>query len=396
MLVSVPRDARAKLALSKASLIKHDDRFATYSFHFDHPLQPQERTALQFDITYEARGFTATTPNNSIVANGSFLTAGRCFPTLGYRRGYEIDDTSERKKHGLPPDANAGEDDDLAPEWANVDVTLSTENDQIALAPGRLVKEWAAIGRRYFHYRSDHPIHNNLIFASARYVVARTTAGNVKVEVYYHPDHRYNVARILKAASDSLRAFETSFGPYPQSQLRIAEAPAYWQFGGLAMPGLVLLSESRAFLIDARDPSLIDLVTRRTAHEVSHQWWGHYVTPAVVPGASTIIESLPRYSELLILDKRSVRRSLGFELDRYLTGRTADKNPEVPLTRVTDQAYLYYGKGAIVMNALKHLLGEATLNRALHNFVAAQGGPGHQPVIDDTNGPATSSSTTWR
>ena len=153
------------------------------------------------------------------------------------------------------------------------------------------------------------------------------------------------------------------------------------------MPGLVFLSESRAFLIDARDPSHIDLVTRRTAHEVAHQWWGHSVTPAVVPGASTIIESLPRYSELLVLDKRygrgQVRRSLQFELDRYLAGRAADKNTEVPLTRVTDQAYLYYGKGAIVMNALKELLGEETLNRALRNFVAAQSGPGHQPKIDD-------------
>jgi ABC-2 type transport system permease protein len=380
VLVSIPRDARAaKLSLSNANLTRHDERFATYTFHFDRPLQPHERAALQFDITYEDRGFTANAPDNSIVANGSFITAGRSLPTLGYRRGYEIGDPSERKKRGLPPDANAG-DDDLAAEWIGVDVTLSTESDQIALAPGRLTKEWSDGGRRYFHYQSDRPIHNNLIFASARYATAN--AGNVSV--YYHRDHRANVARILTAATRSLREFETSFGPYPQSQLRIAEAPSYWQFGGLAMPGLVFLSESRALLIDARDPARIDLVTRRTAHEVSHQWWGHHVTPSVVPGASTIIESLPRYSELLVLAKRSdVRRSLGFELDRYLTGRTADRNPEVPLTRVTDQAYLYYGKGAIVMNALKHLLGEDTLNRALRNFIAAHGGPGHQPVIDD-------------
>jgi ABC-type transport system involved in multi-copper enzyme maturation permease subunit len=380
VLVSIPRDARAaKLSLSNAKLTRHDERFATYTFHFDHPLQPHERAALQFDITYEKRGFTATTPDNSIATNGSFITAGRSLPVLGYRRGYEINDPSERKKRGLPPDPNAG-DDDLAAEWTAIDVTLSTERDQIALAPGRLTKEWSAGGRRYFHYQSASPIHNNLIFASARYAVA--SAGNVTV--YYHPDHRANVASILTAATRSLREFETSFGPYPQSQLRIAEAPGYWQFGGLAMPGLVFLSESRAFLIDARDPSRIDLITRRTAHEVSHQWWGHHVTPAVVPGASTIIESLPRYSELLVLAKRGdVRRSLGFELDRYLAGRTADRNPEVPLTRVTDQAYLYYGKGAIVMNALKHLLGEETLNRALRNFIAMQGGSDRQPVIDD-------------
>jgi ABC-2 type transport system permease protein len=392
VLVSVSRDADVNSLALPAAKVTRNERFATYDVQFAHPLQPGARTTLHFDLTYDHRGFSATAPDNSIATNGSFVGPTRCFPILGYRRGFEISDPIERKKHGLPPsaakDAEADlVDDDLGVEWTNVDITLSTAPDQIALAPGRLVKDWTADGRRYFHYRSDGPIHNSLIFASARYAVARSTAGKTAIEVYYHPAHQANVARILTAAADSLRVFENSFGPYPQSQLRIAEAPSYLQFGGLALPGLVFLSESRAFLIDARNPSQIDLVTRRTAHEVAHQWWGHHVTPAVVPGASAIIESLPRYSELLVLDKlygrAQVRRSLQFELDRYLTGRTSDKGPEVPLSRVDDQAYLYYGKGAIVMNALKELLGEATLNRALRAFVAAQGGPAHQPKIDD-------------
>jgi ABC-2 type transport system permease protein len=388
MLVSVPRDARVTTLTIPNANITRNDRFATYDVRFTHPLQPREHTTLQFDLAYEHRGFTAMAPDTNIAANGSFITPAHCFPILGYRRGYEIGDPIERKKRGLSPTIGEESDiEDVSAEWTNIDVTLSTARDQIALAPGRLINDSIANNRRYFHYRSDAPIHNNLIFASACYAVARAAAGKTQIEVYYDPAHRYNVDRILTAAADSIRVFENSFGPYPQSQLRIAEAPASAKFGGLAMPGLVFLSESRAFLIDARDPSNIDLVTRRTAHEVAHQWWGHSVTPAVVPGASTIIESLPRYSELLVLDKRygrgQVRRSLQFELDRYLAGRAGDTNVEAPLTRVTDQAYLYYGKGAIVMNALKHLLGEETLNRALRTFVAAQSGPGHQPKIDD-------------
>jgi ABC-2 type transport system permease protein len=388
VLISVPRDALvSNLTLPSATIIRNE-RFATYDVQFAHLLQPREHTTLNFDLTYEHRGFTATAADASIAANGSFITPAHCFPILGYRRGYEISDPIERKKRGLPPSPGEETDiEDLGVEWTNIDVTLSTSLDQIALSPGRLINDWTANNRRYFHYRSDAPIHDNLIFASARYAVARATAGRTQIEVYYDPAHRYNVDRILAAAADSLRVFESSFGPYSQSQLRIAEAPAYAKFGGLAMPGLVFLSESRAFLIDARDSSNIDLVARRTAHEVAHQWWGHSVTPAVVPGASTIIESLPRYSELLVLDKRygraQVRRSLQFELDRYLAGRIADEKTEVSLTRATDQAYLYYGKGAIVMNALKELLGEETLNRALRSFVAAQSGPAQQPKIDD-------------
>jgi len=388
VLISVPRDARVTALTIPNANVTRNERFATYEVRFKQPLQPHQHTALHFDLTYEHHGFTATAADTSITANGSFITPGHCFPILGYRRGYEISDPIERKKRGLPPSTGEASDlDDASAEWSNVDVTLSTSSDQIALAPGRLIDDRVANGRRFFHYRSDAPIHNNLIFSSARYAVARAAAGKTQIEVYYDPAHRFNVDRILSAATDSLRIFETSFGPYPQSQLRIAEAPAYARFGGLAMPGLVFLSESRAFLIDARDRSQIDLVARRTAHEVAHQWWGHSVTPAVADGASAIIESLPRYSELLVLDKRygcgQVRRSLQFELDRYLAGRAGDEKTEVPLTRVTDQAYLYYGKGAIVMNALKELLGEETLNRALRSFVAAQSGPAHQPKIDD-------------
>lgn len=389
VLISVPRDARVTALTIPNVTVTRNERFATYDLHFAHPLQPREHATLHFDLTYEHRGFSATAADTNIAANGSFITPTRCFPILGYRRGYEISDPIERKKRGLPSSASPDDDFDIdtSAEWTNVDVTLSTAPDQIALAPGRLIKEWTANGRRYFHYRSDTPIHNNLIFASARYAVARASEGKTQIEIYYDAAHCYNVDRMLTAAADSIRVFENAFGPYPQSQLRIAEAPAYARFGGLAMPGLVFLSESRAFLIDARDATQIDLVARRTAHEVAHQWWGHSVTPAVVPGASAIIESLPRYSELLVLGKRygrgQVRRSLQFELDRYLAGRTTDKDPEVPLTRVTDQAYLYYGKGAIVMNALKELLGEDTLNRALRTFVAAQSGPAHQPKVDD-------------
>ncbi|MEA2326300.1 MAG: type transport system permease protein [Thermoanaerobaculia bacterium] len=387
VLISVPRDARVNSLTLPSANVTRNDRFATYNVEFAHTLQPHAHVTLQFDLTYEHRGFAATAADTNIVANGSFITPAHCFPILGYRGGYEISDTIERKKRRLPPTASPDDDIDASAEWTSVDVTLSTAPDQIAHAPGRLIKEWTANDRRYFHYRSDAPIHNNLIFASARYAVACAAAGRTRIEVYYHPAHRDNVERILTAAADSIRIFEDAFGPYPQSQLRIAEAPAYTKFGGLAMPGLVFLSESRAFLIDARDPSQIDLVTRRTAHEVAHQWWGHSLTPAVESGASTIIESLPRYSELLVLDKRygrgQVRRSLQFELDRYLAGRAGDSNTEAPLTRVTDQSHLYYGKGAIVMNALKELLGEETLNRALRGFVAAQSGPDHQPKIDD-------------
>jgi len=207
------------------------------------------------------------------------------------------------------------------------------------------------------------------------------------IELYYHPAHKANVPRILTAATDAMRTFEQTFGPYPHRVLRIAEIPAYLEAGGFATHGLIVLPEHRSFLIDARDPRRLDLVTRRVAHEVAHQWWGHRVGPPQAPGASAIVESLAKYSELLVLEKKYgravVRQSLAGELDLYLTGRTSDPSAEVSLARSINQPYIYYRKGAIVMYALRDLLGEANFHRALRNFADEQGGPGRQPRFAD-------------
>ena len=369
VLVAVRRDAHINaLSLSNAKLIQHDVRFGMWTFD----VPPNAPMALTFDLTYDNPRFDATDSDNTIVANGSLLFDRRAFPTLGFRNGYRLQNAAQRRKYGLPPiaeDVSEGGDDAVADDWSDFDATITTDADQIAVTSGRLIAQSARNGRRTFHYRADHPIHSLFAIASARYAVAKAP----RVEVYFHPAHRENVARILNAASDSLRLFEQTFGPYPHDTLRIAEVPGYWKFGGFATPGLIAMVENRLFLIDARDPRRLDLVTRRTAHEIAHQWFGHTVTAATAPGASTIVESLTKYAELLVLERKYgrdvVRESLTRELDLYLAGRADDRN-EPPLSRVTDQSYIYYRKGAIVMYALRDLLGEETFHRALRTFIA--------------------------
>ncbi|PYQ29950.1 MAG: hypothetical protein DMF56_09495 [Acidobacteria bacterium] len=422
VLVAVGRDARvASMSFSGATLINDDHRFAMHTYRLDHPLQPGQRAELRFDLTCDH-------PDDpTIVPNGTFLLDRRVFPTLGYRRGYEIRDAAQRKKRGLAPIAERPDEDAVADEWIAFDMTISTDADQIALTSGDLVKQWIVVAqlrgpsvsrqnrratarprdcatsandRRYFHYvataalsgrgaaegsGTHKALHSVFAIVSAKYAVAKANG----VELYYA--HPVNAARILGAAIESKRLFEQAFGAYPLRVLRLAEVPAYLRAGGFATHGLIVLPENRTFLIDARDPRRIDLVTRRVAHEVAHQWWGHRVAPPDAPGASAIVESLAKYCELLVLEKKYgrdvVRQSLAYELDLYLAGRVAPgplpSSSEVPLSRCADEPYLYYRKGSIVMYALRDLLGETTFHRALRNFANEQGGAGHQPHFAD-------------
>ena len=257
----------------------------------------------------------------------------------------------------------------------------------MAVAPGELRGEWRRGGRRYFRYVLDRPALAQLGFVSARYSVRRAVHRGVAVEVYFHPGHGRNVDRMLRAATISLDAFGRRWGPYPHEALRIVEVPPYWGFGAFALPGMVLYSENRGFLTDARDSVALDLVTRRVAHEVGHQWWPHQVNPGAGPGATMVVETLAKYAEQVTLRETrgegQVTRMLEHDLERYLRGRAEDPEAERPLWRATGQPHLYYGKGAVVMAALRDLLGEAALDRALRRFVREHAHPAPAPSSAD-------------
>lgn len=391
ILLSVRREARvATMTVAAPNERMVDARFGQHLFRLDPPLASGAQTTVRFELEYGARGFATDSPDPAIVGNGSYIMSFRSLPVVGYRSTYEIEDSRERKRQSLAARSAAAEAGRVRPdgsaraEWVRSDLVISTERDQIALAPGQLVSTSDDGTRRSFHYRSSTPIPNQLAIASARYRVVRKLQDGVSIEIYHHPGHEVNVARIMRATAESLRLFSSRFGPYPHSHLRIVEVPAHWNFGGFAQPGVIFLNENRGFLIDVRDPQRLDLLYRRVAHEVAHQWWGHQVSAADVPGATTLTESLTKYSELLALEKAhglgEVRRSLTYELDAYLKDRTGESGVEPPLTRSEQQSYVFYRKGAIVLNALRELLGEQAMTAALRRLVREQGGPDRSPT----------------
>ena len=376
--VATRREARlAALSIPSARLAARDDRFGMARFDFQPSLAPGARAELRFDLSFSGSGFAHGQQDNAVVGNGTFLMNIRGFPTLGYRKSYELTDPRERHKRGLSGGSMAALEEDGAQsaadtfvdEQVDLRVTVSTAGDQIALAPGRLERSWQRNGRRFFRYRTDAPIPNRFAITSGRYAVAKRQHGPVGIELYYHPAHAANVPHMLDTAAAALDVMESSFGPYPHRQLRIVELVSYWPMSGYALPETIYIREDRGFLTDARDRSRPDLVARRVAHEVAHQWFGHRVQAANVEGASVIVESLTKYAELRIVERmrgrEHARQLLEIELDRYLSGRAGDTYAEVPLYKADNQAYLFYHKAAVVLFALRDLLGQEAMDRAL-------------------------------
>lgn len=391
LLLMLPEGAEGvRVSLPGGRLLRHDARFGAYLLRLPQPLQPRQQTLVHFSLTLDRGGIRAADFRYDVAENGTMLMEADAFPMLGYRPGLELDEPEQRRRQGLPIEPSkrpslpgpaglaAVHAAGPARPWLTLDAVVSTEAGQTALAPGQLVRSWTRSGRRYFHYRQPRPMTPNFGFVSARYAVQRVQQGPTTVEVWYHPAHQANVPRILAAAARSLRVLGPRYGAYPHSTLRIAEVPVWASFGAFALPGLVLFTEDRGFTADAR-PGDVDLLLRRVAHEVAHQWWGHRLDPAAVAGASTLVETLAKHSEQLVLadahGPQALPPMLAFDEDRYLAGRTQEETTEPSMLEVENQDYLYYGKGAVLMNSLRARLGPAAVDRALARLLAAYGGP---------------------
>jgi aminopeptidase N len=264
----------------------------------------------------------------------------------------------------------------LKSDWVSIESVIRTAPDQIAVGPGSLIREWTENGRRCFQYRLDHDSMNFYSFVSGRYEVARAEWNGIKIEVYYHKEHLWNVPKMLRSLQKSLEYYTANFGPYSHKQARIVEFPRVDTYAQ-EYPGTVPYSEGIGFTANLEHPDAIDWVYFVVAHEMAHQWWALQVAPANMQGGQLLYESLAQYSALMVMEKEygrnMMRKFLEYEMNGYLSGRSFERVKEQPLAQVERQAYIYYAKGSVVLYYLKEMIGEAAMNRALRNVLHQYG-----------------------
>ncbi|HKB80531.1 MAG TPA: M1 family aminopeptidase, partial [Thermoanaerobaculia bacterium] len=378
-----PDVTRTTVTIPGATVTMSDPARGYTIYKLDPPLQPGATIPLRFNVSQVSRGFVNGTANTNIVANGTFFNNFAYFPNLGYQGGSELQDRNKRRKYGLPPVQRLAKIDDPwarnineitgESDWLNLDTTVSTSSDQIAIAPGYLQKEWTANGRRYFRYKTTAPILGFWSYLSARYAVKRDRWHDVAIEVYYDPDHPYNVGRMIEGVKRALDYDSANFSPYQHKQVRILEFPRYAGFAQ-SFPNTIPYSESLGFIADLRNPDAIDYVLYVTAHEVGHQWWAHQVIGAQLQGDTMITETLAQYSALMVMQREygrdMMQKFLRFELNAYLQGRGGELVAEEPLMLVENQPYVHYRKGSLAMYALADAIGEDKVDAALRKTIA--------------------------
>ncbi|NAS30718.1 hypothetical protein GTQ40_07025 [Flavobacteriaceae bacterium R38] len=366
------REPLQSIMIENTKLIAHDSVFGTYLFQLEKTLEPQDSIQFKYVIEKQFKGYEN---GQELVANGTFMMYSEFEPVLEYRNALEISNPLEREKRGLAireetqvSDAHIKNAETYIGR-VNYETIISTKSDQTAIGSGELIREWKSDNRNYFHYRSKEPIVPAIAYFSAEYDQNKVIHNGINIEQYYHPGHDFNRERITESTKQTLDYCIANFGEYPLDHIRIAEIPGHWEFGGIAHPGLISMVEDRLYLVDLRNSSDFDLVAKRTIHEVSHQWFGHILSPKNIDGGSLLVEGFAKYTEAVVMDKMYGKLAI-WQLSRnangrYFTGRSYETEEEPPLYQVNGQSYLSYGKSYTVLLALRDLIGEEKVNTAI-------------------------------
>ncbi len=194
---------------------------AIRSYRLNRPLEPHETLKVDFDLKTRAGSVV-----DGVAANGTFLVSADVLPSIGLGEPEAFFATA-------PPTAFR--------------VRLGTSLEQIAVAPGILLREWKENGSRYFEYQTAAPIPPSVSFHSARYAVARDNSDVVPIEVYYHPGHDFAVPEMLAEAHAQLAALGNDTS-YRHRQFRVVEVPDYRRL--VQPPGLLVFNWRRPIFVD--------------------------------------------------------------------------------------------------------------------------------------------------
>lgn len=400
--INLPADLKLEaLELDIANRVLVDDSANRVKIiQFNQPLRPGERFNLNYRLSFAPKGISQRRQAPRIFHNGTFLDVDY-FPLIGFLSGRMPSSEKLREQHGLGPAPELPEADDPVAvmksgfsgdtHWVTSHYTISTDADQIALAPGELKKQWKENGRAHFVYEAARATVFYPAVLSARYAVKRDKWQDVDIEIYYHPRHDYNIDDMIKGVQVSLDVFTESFGEYPFGHLRIVEFPRFSMFAQ-SFPGIIPYSEAIGFIarLEPGKKTVVDYPFYVTAHEMAHQWWPHQTSASRTKGANMLSETLAQYSALVVMEKHhgeaKMREFLRQSLDRYLSGRGSEKDEEKPLMTADNRNYVLYDKGGLVMYALRDYIGGEKLDGILKDYLDEYKYAAHDKPYPTSNG----------
>lgn len=355
----------------KTKPVLADTKYNFYTYALEKPLQPGDSIQLSFLVNSSFKGFQNSGADASIVANGTYFRNYNWLPAIGYQPALELKNASDRKTFGLYPRPETPSLYDLSARqeqfWDQkivFEAIVSTDENQRAVAPGKLQRVWKKGSRAYFQYSTSAPIRNEYALFSANYTVHVSQWQDVEIQIIHHPAHTANLDRTSRSIVASLDYFSKQFGPYPFNHINFVEHPGPGS-GLHASASNISYLEGFSYMNPEADERNLDFAFAVAAHEVAHQWWGNQLQYAHVEGAGLISESLSWYSAFGVVEETFGEEHLHRLLALMRTSYQTPRSPaDVPLLQAQNN-YHNYRKGPFALYALSQYVGRDQVNKAL-------------------------------
>jgi len=188
------------------------------------------------------------------------------------------------------------------------------------------------------------------------------------------PSPARNAQTVADASAHAIEFFSRRYGPFPYSDLKVAQMP-----GGLSQgwPGLIFLSSASFLTAEEKSDlhmSSVEkiLVNQVAVHETAHQWWGDLVMWSGYRD-QWLVEALANYSSMMVLEAENPQQfhaAMGKYRDDLLQENNAgvrlmEDGPVTLGTRLSCSQFpsgyevISYGRGTWLLHMLRSMMRDA-------------------------------------
>jgi Peptidase family M1 domain len=202
------------------------------------------------------------------------------------------------------------------------------------------------------------------------------SVGPVKIRLLSYTSHKSSWQRYVDVMNGSMQRFDQWYGPYPYAQITVVDPPhGAGEAGGMEYPTFITGGTEWFTFQGDHETELV------TEHEFGHQYWyGMVATNEFENG--WLDEGINSYSEVKVLDNMYGGNASSLNLlsaqegdasvlrGYYLPVAETDSLARPSYTDLSSHSYggVTYGKTAAMLLSLEALIGEQTLQKALHLY----------------------------
>ncbi|NLP12439.1 M1 family metallopeptidase, partial [bacterium] len=240
-----------------------------------------------------------------------------------------------------------------------------------ALSNGKLLKKTEQDAVAVWHWREACPMSTYLMAITAGHLVhfkdqvVSRDGDAIALNFYARSEHESMAKSDWRRTGEMLLLFEKKFGPYPFDSYGMVEVPMRG-----AMEHQTLTSFSTYLITGNGEYENI------VAHELGHQWWGDWVTPADWRDI-WLNEGFASYCEALWQEHLHGTQGLQTTMAHFAAEYFLEAD-RLGAFSLYDPTYLWgatvYEKGAWILHMLRFLLGDFSFFNALQTYANRFGG----------------------